>query len=288
MSAGTIEGSLAGPAILAPEPEAGARPFRRTTSRRAVTLELVAPLLGLCLLLGLWFAAGLLLEANPAYGAFTGFAPGPALASFAELVRSGDAWRAAGPSLARIGQGLAYAFLLGAPLGLLIGASPLAERILQPPFQLLRMVSPLSWMPIAVLTFPSWEGAIVFLIAAAAIWPIVFATAAGVKRVDPVWLTLARNLGAGPLASLRTVIVPAVLQDILTGLRLALGVAWIVLVPAEYLGVTSGLGYAINDARDTLSYDRLAALVLLIGLIGYALDSGLGRLAARARWIPAT
>lgn len=198
MSAGTIEGSLAGQAILAPEPEAGARPFRRTTTRRAVTLELVAPLLGLCLLLGLWVAAGLLLEANPAYGAFTGFAQGPALASFVELVRSGDAWRGAGPSLARIGQGLAYAFLLGAPLGLLIGASPLAERILQPPFQLLRMVSPLSWMPIAVLTFPSWEGAIVFLIAAAAIWPIVFATAAGVKRVDPVWLTLARNLGAGP------------------------------------------------------------------------------------------
>lgn len=176
--------------------------------------------------------------------------------------------------------------LLGAPLGLLVGSAPLAERILQPPFQLLRMISPLAWMPVAVLAFPSWDGAIVFLIAAAAIWPILFSTAAGVKRVDPVWLAMARNLGAGRLAALRAVIVPAVLQDILTGLRLALGVAWIVLVPAEYLGVTSGLGYAINDARDTLSYDRLAALVLLIGLIGYALDSVLGRLAARARWIP--
>ncbi|WP_238296806.1 ABC transporter permease, partial [Methylobacterium soli] len=163
-----------------------------------------------------------------------------------------------------------------------------AERALQPPFQLLRMVSPLAWMPVAVLAFPNWDGAIVFLITAAAIWPILFSTAAGVKRIDPIWLTLARNLGASRVGTLRRIIVPAVLQDILTGLRLSLGVAWIVLVPAEYLGVTSGLGYAINDARDTLSYDRLAALVLLIGLIGYALDSGLGRLAARARWIPAT
>ena len=282
MSGGAIEAALAVEREIAPAPAAE----RRVAVGRG--LGWLAPLIGIAGLFGLWFVGGLILESVPAYSAFTGFAPAPALASFAELIRSGEAWRAAAPSLARIGQGLVYAFLLGAPLGLLIGSSPLAERILQPPFQLLRMISPLAWMPIAVLTFPTWDGAIVFLIAAAAIWPILFSTAAGVKRVDPIWLAMARNLGAGRFASLRLVIVPAVLQDILTGLRLALGVAWIVLVPAEYLGVTSGLGFAINDARDTLSYDRLAALVLLIGLIGYALDSALGRLAARARWIPAT
>ncbi len=264
------------------------RNFQPESRRAAVLLGRTAPLLGVGALLVLWFAAGLLLADDPAYAAFTGFAPGPALASFVDLLTSGEAWRAALPSLTRIGEGLAYAFVLGAPLGLLVGASPLAERALQPPFQLLRMVSPLAWMPVAVLAFPTWDGAIVFLIAAAAIWPILFSTAAGVKRIDPVWLILARNLGGSRLATLRRIVLPAVLQDILTGLRLALGVAWIVLVPVEYLGVTSGLGYAINDARDTLSYDRLAALVLLIGLIGYALDSGLGRLAARARWIPAT
>ncbi len=277
--------ALSSNAALRETAPARAAPRGRTLTR---LLERLAPLVGLLGLLALWFAGGLVLESAPAYSAFAGFAPGPALASFVELIGSGEAWRAAAPSLARIGQGLAYAFLLGAPLGLLVGSSALVERILQPPFQLLRMISPLAWMPVAVLTFPSWDGAIVFLIAAAAIWPILFATAAGVKRVDPVWLTMARNLGGNRLASLRHVVIPAVLQDILTGLRLALGVAWIVLVPAEYLGVTSGLGYAINDARDTLSYDRLAALVLLIGLIGYTLDSGLGRLAARARWIPAT
>ena len=274
------------PAIA--DDDAASTDDRRGGRRLSALTDRLAPLLGLAGLFALWFAGGLVLESVPAYSAFAGFAPGPALASFADLLASGEAWRAAAPSLAQIGQGLACAFLLGAPLGLLLGSSALVERILQPPFQLLRMISPLAWMPVAVLTFPSWDGAIVFLIAAAAIWPILFATAAGVKRVDPVWLTLARNLGAGRLAALRHVVVPAVLQDILTGVRLALGVAWIVLVPAEYLGVTSGLGYAINDARDTLSYDRLAALVLLIGLIGYALDTALGRLAVRARWIPAT
>jgi NitT/TauT family transport system permease protein len=150
------------------------------------------------------------------------------------------------------------------------------------------MVSPLAWMPIAVLMFATWDGSIVFLIAAAAIWPIVFATAAGVKRIDPVWLAMARNLGGRTLSVLRAIVVPAVAQDILTGLRLALGVAWIVLVPAEFLGVTSGLGYAINDARDTLSYDRLAALVVLIGLIGYVLDALISAAIRRAHWTPTT
>jgi NitT/TauT family transport system permease protein len=139
-----------------------------------------------------------------------------------------------------------------------------------------------------VLAFTTWDGAIIFLIFAAAVWPIVFATAAGVKRVDPVWLAMARNLGGSKVAVLGAIVVPAVAQDVFTGLRLALGVAWIVLVPAEFLGVTSGLGYAINDARDTLSYDRLAALVLLIGLLGYALDALIGALIDRARWTPTT
>jgi NitT/TauT family transport system permease protein len=95
---------------------------------------------------------------------------------------------------------------------------------------------------------------------------------------------VARNLGASPSQLLRAVVLPATAQDILTGVRLALGVAWIVLVPAEYLGVKSGLGYAINDARDTLEYDRLAAIVLIIGVIGFSLDLGLQTLIRRVSW----
>ena len=93
-------------------------------------------------------------------------------------------------------------------------------------------------------------------------------------------------MGGSKIAVLLAIVVPAVAQDVFTGWRLALGAAWIVLVPAEFLGVTSGLGYAINDARDTLSYDRLAALVLLIGLIGYAFDALIGAAVRRAQWTP--
>jgi NitT/TauT family transport system permease protein len=250
--------------------------------------NMAAAAAGLAVLFAIWWAAGLILEGNPRFAAFRGFTIGRTFAAFARLVASGDAWRAGAPSLSRVLQGLAWAFAIGAPVGLTIGSWPLLERMARLPFQILRMVSPLAWMPIAVLAFATWDGAIVFLIFAAAVWPIVFATAAGVKRIDPVWLAMARNLGGSKFAVLGAVIIPAVAQDILTGLRLALGVAWIVLVPAEFLGVTSGLGYAINDARDTLSYDQLTALVLLIGLIGYALDAVIGTLVQRARWTPTT
>ena len=201
------------------------------------------------------------------------------------MVGSGEAWRMTSPSLWRVGLGLMWAIVIGVPLGILVGRSRIAREITNVPFQFLRMISPLAWMPIAVLSFSSWDGAIVFLIAVAAVWPILFATAAGVRRIDPAWIKVARNLGAKPVHLLTTVILPAISQDILTGIRLALGVAWIVLVPAELLGVKSGLGYAINDARDTLEYDRLGATVVIIGFIGYTLDFALQKLIQRQSWL---
>ena len=254
---------------------------------RTAAVRLAPPIVGIVIVLALWWLVGFLLEGQPRFAVFRGFAIGPTFAAFAQLVSSGDAWRATAPSLWRVLEGLLWAFLIGAPVGLCIGSFALIERMMQLPFQILRMVSPLAWMPLAVLAFASWDGAIVFLIVAAAVWPIVFATAAGVKRIDPLWLAMARNLGGTTFSVLIAVVIPAVAQDILTGLRLALGVAWIVLVPAEFLGVTSGLGYAINDARDTLSYDRLTALVLLIGLIGYAFDVCIAALIRRTQWTPA-
>jgi NitT/TauT family transport system permease protein len=190
----------------------------------------------------------------------------------------------AGPSLYRVGLGMLIAVVIGVPLGILIGRIAQLREITNIPFQFLRMISPLSWMPIAVMGFDTWDAAIVFLITVAAIWPIVFATAAGVRRIDPAWIKVARNLGANPWHMLTTVILPAVATDIFTGIRLALGVAWVVLVPAEYLGVTSGLGYAINDARDTLEYDRLSATVVVIGVIGFALDTLCQKAIGRLNW----
>ena len=113
-----------------------------------------------------------------------------------------------------------------------------------------------------------------------------FNTYAGMKQLDQEFVDLARLMGANRWRLSFRVILPAVSRDILSGLRLALGVAWIVLVPAEYLGVTSGLGYAINDARDTLSYDQLGALVLLIGLIGFAIDSLISLAIRHTHWTP--
>ncbi len=253
---------------------------------RAVFVRFASAVTGIAAVLALWWLAGALFEGHPRFAAFRGFTIGSTFGAFAQLVASGDAWRATAPSLRRVFQGLLWAFVIGAPVGLAVGTFPFIERMTQLPFQILRMVSPLAWMPIAVLAFPTWDGAIVFLITAAAVWSIVFATAASVKRIDPLWLAISRNLGGSPLGVLTAVIIPAVAQDMLTGLRLALGVAWIVLVPAEFLGVTSGLGYAINDARDTLSYDRLAALILLIGLIGHVFDAFIGAAINKTRWTP--
>jgi NitT/TauT family transport system permease protein len=250
--------------------------------------RIASPFLGIALIVIVWWLGGLLIEATPRLSAFDGFTVEKTSRAFWHLVVSGGAWTSAAPSLLRVLQGLAWAFVIGAPIGLAIGSSPLLESLLQFPFQFLRMISPLAWMPIAILLFATWNGAIVFLIAVASIWPIIFSTAAGVKRIDPIWLAMAFNLGGSRVAVLQQVIIPAVARDILGGLRLALGVAWIILVPAEYLGVTSGLGYAINDARDTLSYDRLGAVVILIGLIGFALDAILALVIKRVHWTPTT
>lgn len=242
------------------------------------------PLLGIAILLAFWWWGGWLIANNDDTFAFASFAPGPTLTALWQLVGSGAVLSPIESSLQRVGLGLFYAILIGVPLGVLIGYYLVLRQITHVPFQFLRMISPLAWMPVAVLAFSTWDGAIIFLIAIAAIWPITYATAHGVQRIDPMWLKVGSNLGANPWHTLRYIVMPAIAQDMFAGIRLAVGVAWIVLVPAEYLGVTSGLGYAINDARDTLAYDRLAAFVLVIGLIGYLLDAVCVRLIKRSSY----
>lgn len=242
-------------------------------------------IVGVSGLLMLWWLGGWVVASNPDTVAFADFAPAPTFSRLIDMVASGEAIAAAIPSLYRVGAGLLWACLLGVPMGILIGRSTLVRATTNIPFQFLRMISPLAWMPIAVLAFSSWDNAIIFLIAVAAVWPVTFATANGLRKVDPAWFRVARNLGARAWHMLFVIVLPAIAQDVLTGIRLALGVAWIILVPAEYLGVTSGLGYAINDARDTLEYDRLAATVVIIGFIGFALDFLCQRLIGRMSWV---
>jgi NitT/TauT family transport system permease protein len=146
------------------------------------------------------------------------------------------------------------------------------------------MISPLAWMPIALLIFASFESAIHFLVTVATVWPIILNTVAGVSRVNSQWINMARDQGAKDHHLMLHIVIPASVPYILTSLRLALGVAWIVLVPAEFLGVSSGLGYLINDARDTMEYDRLMAVVVAIGILGFLLDGAIQLTLRRLKW----
>ena len=268
--------------VVAPhEPEVSA--LARIGSRGA--RHLAFGILGVLALVVLWEIGILYLVSFPETRAFGDFGPIPTFKAFPRLWEQGRIQGAIEASLVdRLGTGLFIAALIGIPVGILVGRSRRFRELSHSPFQFIRMVSPLAWMPLAVIVFPKWNQAIVYLIVIAAVWPVAYATAAGLAKVDPAWYKVARNLGAKRIHILKEVILPAIAFDIFSGLRLALGVAWIVLVPAEMLGVTSGLGYAIKDARETVDYSYLTAMVVTIGVIGFTLDSILVMLTQRYSW----
>lgn len=213
------------------------------------------------------------------------FSPQATLTSLVELLGRAELYEHVLVSLKRIVVGLLLALLIGVPLGLMIGSYRHLEAATTPAFQFLRMISPLSWMPVVVMLMGVGDQPIYFLLTFAAIWPILLNTAAGVRQLDPRWLQLSRSLSATRWETLRKVILPGVVGHVLTGVRLSIGILWIVLVPCEMLGVSAGLGYFILDTRDRLAYSELMAMVLLIGVLGFALDAlarGLHR-----RWAPA-
>ncbi len=215
-------------------------------------------------------------------GFVAAFSPGRAVPALLDLLRSGTLWPHVGVSLKRVVVGLALACALGIPTGLVAGYLQWFDRGTRTLFQFLRMISPLSWTPIAIVAFGIGDLPVYFLITVAAVWPIVLNTAAGVEAVDRRWILMSRSLGATASETVRAVVLPAIAAQLFAGLRLALGLAWIVLVPAEMLGVSSGLGYYILDTRDRLAYPELMAVILFIGLLGSVLDAAL-RL-VRWRW----
>ncbi|WP_433884654.1 ABC transporter permease [Pseudomonas vranovensis] len=240
----------------------------------------VAGLLGLLLLW--WLGVHAFGQAD---GLSARFSPQATLSSLIELLGQGEVYEHIWVSLKRILVGLLLALLIGVPLGLLVGSYHHLEAATTPAFQFLRMISPLSWMPVVVMLMGVGDQPVYFLLAFAALWPILLNTAAGVRQLDPRWLQLSRSLSATRWETLCKVIIPGVLGHVLTGVRLAIGILWIVLVPCEMLGVSAGLGYFILDTRDRLAYSELMAMVLLIGVLGFMLDAiarGLHR-----RWVHA-
>nr|WP_103705441.1 ABC transporter permease [Paraburkholderia eburnea] len=201
------------------------------------------------------------------------FGPLAAWRTFPELVSEDRLFTHIGASLRRIGVGLAWAMLFGVPLGFLIGRFKTLETALSPALQLLRMISPLAWMPIAVMSLGVGDPPVYFLLTFAAVWPIVISTAAGVQQIDARWVQLGESLAATRAEMLWHIYVPGIAAHVLTGVRLAIGILWIVLVPAEMLGVNSGLGFLILDCRDRLAYAELMAVVLVIGALGFLLDT---------------
>jgi NitT/TauT family transport system permease protein len=195
------------------------------------------------------------------------------LAGMAELARRGVLVKYVVASLFRVASGFLLALVVGVPLGLLLGWFARAFRAFNPAIQVLRPISPIAWIPVAILWFGVSDMAPVFLIFLASLFPIMTATMSAVQNIQLVYLRAANNFGATRMTLFRTVVFPAAMPQVITGVRIALGVAWLVVVAAEMIAVNSGLGYLIIDARNAgMRYDLVVAGMVMIGLIGLALD----------------
>ncbi|MGJ3443639.1 taurine ABC transporter permease TauC [Pseudomonas sp. Je.1.5.c] len=184
-------------------------------------------------------------------------------------------WQHLGASLGRIGLALAAATLTAIPVGIAIGYNRIARGILDPLIEFYRPIPPLAYLPLIVIWCGIGELSKVLLIYLAIFAPIAIATATGVRTVDPAKLRAAQSLGASKAQLIRHVILPSALPDILTGIRIGLGVGWSTLVAAELIAATSGLGFMVQSASQFLVTDVVVLGILLIALIAFALEMGL-------------
>jgi NitT/TauT family transport system permease protein len=213
--------------------------------------------------------------------------PHEVLLGMIELGRKGLLLKYVAASLFRVTAGFLLAVAVGVPLGLCLGWFSVLFRAFNPMIQVFRPISPIAWIPVAILWFGVDDRAPVFLIFLASLFPVTVSAMAAVQNIQPVYIRAARNFGVGRLELFRRVIFPATLPQVITGIRIALGVAWLVVVAAEMIAVNSGLGFLIIDARNAgKRYDLVVAGMVLIGLIGLALDQLVRRLETfdEVRW----
>jgi NitT/TauT family transport system permease protein len=190
-----------------------------------------------------------------------------------ELIRDGTLWQHIGASLFRVGTGFGLAVIVAVPLGLWMGWVKGAYVTLNPLFQMLRPISPIAWIPIAILWFGVGDLSPIFLIFIASVFPMVVQTTVGVHTIEKRYLRAAANFGVSRRTLFRQVVIPAVLPQVIVGMRIGLGVAWLVVVAAEMIALRSGLGYLIIDSRNAGNrYDLVIAGMIIIGLIGLMLD----------------
>jgi NitT/TauT family transport system permease protein len=228
------------------------------------------PLLFIGVLLILWAIA--------ARRQSTHLLPGPweVVGGIAELVRHGLLLKYVVASLFRVTWGFLLAAALAIPLGLGIGWYRRAEMAFNPIIQILRPISPLAWIPIAILWFGVGDLAAIFLIFLGSFLPLLLTAINAAQSVPAVYVNAGRNFGMSPLRLVYQVFYPAVVPQLIVGLRITLGVAWLVVVAAEMIAVNSGLGFLIVDARNAGNrYDLVVAGMVIIGIIGLLLDMGM-------------
>lgn len=199
--------------------------------------------------------------------------PGQVVTGAFELVKDGTLIGHIGSSLMRVGAGFLLAMVVAIPLGLWMGRVEGAYITLNPVFQILRPISPIAWIPLAILWFGVGNASPIFLIFIASVFPLIVQAAAGVHTIEKRYLNAAENFGVSRYKLFRQVIIPAVLPDLIVGTRISLGVAWLVVVAAEMIALRSGLGYLIMDSRNAGNrYDLVIAAMIIIGVIGLLLD----------------
>ena len=200
--------------------------------------------------------------------------PGPLLVlnAFIELVADGTLFNHSVASLYRVTVGFYLAAILGIPLGILLGMHRVANSMVNPIVQFMRPISPLAWIPLAMLWFGIGDNPAIFLIFLSSFFSLIVATAIAVRSINPIYFQVAANFNFTQLELITKVVLPAIVPNVVTALRLTIAVAWLVVVAAEMIAVQSGLGYLILDSRNALRMDYVMVGMIIIGFIGLFLD----------------
>lgn len=235
--------------------------------RDSKLIRIVPPLLVIGLLIAVWW---IVVGGNESAIFPT---PGQVVTGAWELAEDGTLWDHITASLLRVAIGFGLAFLIAVPMGLWMGWVSGAYYTLNPLFQMLRPISPIAWIPVAILWFGVGNTSPIFLIFISSVFPMMVQTTVGVRTIDRRYLRAAANFGVSRSVLFRRVVIPAVLPEIIVGMRIGLGVAWLVVVAAEMVALNSGLGYLIMDSRNAGNrYDLVIASMIIIGVIGLLLD----------------
>jgi nitrate/nitrite transport system permease protein len=262
------------------EPPKAAKPPRQPFDWRGLALRVLPPVISLALLVGIWALA------TQKGGSF----PTPGQTFDAAVQLFSDPFYRKGPndqgigwnilnSLSRVGVGFGLAALVGIPLGFIIGRFEFANRMVSPLIALLKPVSPLAWLPIGLLAFKSANPAAIWTIFICSIWPMVVNTAVGVQRVPVDYLNVARVLRLSEWKVITRILLPAVLPYVLTGVRLSVGTAWLVIVAAEMLTGGVGIGFWVWDEWNNLNVQHIIIAIFVIGIVGLLLEWALMALA---------